>query len=69
MTIFCSKKKKVCAQKDKYVPQTGFVLHEHWKGSELRWLPYAHVYAIVFGKDVFVRAIADAFHRFPKHLC
>ena len=57
---------QVAARFDSYVPGTGSVLFEHWKGSELRWMPYSHVSSVALGRSDFVKAIADAFQRIPN---
>jgi pimeloyl-ACP methyl ester carboxylesterase len=41
-------------------------IHEHWTGSELRWLPGGHVNNFVAGIPPLRAAIADAFDRLPR---
>lgn len=56
----------VGARFDAYVPAyTVQELHEHWAGSELRWLPAGHVSAALLHHAEFRRAIEDAFARLP----
>lgn len=38
-------------------------LHEHWPGSELRWLQAGHVTAVIGGRGLLRRAVADATSR------
>eukprot|EP01094_Clydonella_sp_ATCC50884_P024589 TRINITY_DN6206_c0_g1_i2.p1 TRINITY_DN6206_c0_g1~~TRINITY_DN6206_c0_g1_i2.p1 ORF type:complete len:783 (-),score=168.07 TRINITY_DN6206_c0_g1_i2:74-2422(-) len=38
---------QVSASSDGYIPGTGVHVHEHWKGSELRWVPGGHVSSFV----------------------
>jgi len=59
---------QVAAKFDCYVPGTGTILHEHWKGSELRWMSYSHVSSVALGRPHFTKAIADAFERIPPQI-
>lgn len=54
----------VAAADDRYVPRDATeILHHHWPGSELRWVPGGHASLFWFGKDVMADAIVDAFDR------
>jgi hypothetical protein len=50
--------------KDGYVfAESVMQLHEHWKGSEIRWVNTGHVGAIIAGTPAFRRAIKDLVSR------
>ncbi|MEN8112791.1 MAG: alpha/beta hydrolase family protein [Actinomycetota bacterium] len=54
----------VAARSDGYVPpQATRALHEHWPGSELRWVGGGHATLLWFHKDALATAIADSFER------
>lgn len=54
----------VAGRYDAYVPPySAKILHEHWSGSEIRWLDTGHVGAFFFHRKHFLSAIADAFSR------
>jgi hypothetical protein len=54
----------VAADSDGYVPrQSTEILHDHWPGSELRWVRGGHASLFWFRKRLMVDAIADAFGR------
>ncbi len=47
---------------DEYVPpDTAEGLHEHWPGSQLRWVDAGHVRAVLLHSGAFRDAIIDAF--------
>lgn len=51
----------VGARHDGYVPADSVTaLHEHWPGSEIRWINASHVTAVVLHAGDFRRAIVDA---------
>lgn len=51
----------ICAEHDQYVPNSGPVIHEHWKGSQLRFLPAAgHVTTSLLHRRVLNLAIQDS---------
>jgi pimeloyl-ACP methyl ester carboxylesterase len=52
-----------CAR-DGYIQRTEIQrLHEHWPGSELRWLRAGHVTAVISGRSFLRGAVADATER------
>ncbi len=52
----------VSARRDAYIPSwSPMALHEHWPGSEHRWLDAGHVTAFLFKRAAFHDAVADAF--------
>ena len=52
----------VGARRDGYIPPAAVeALHEHWPGSELRWLPGGHATMIWRQKDALVDAILSSF--------
>ncbi|MEQ9363510.1 MAG: alpha/beta hydrolase family protein [Leptospirales bacterium] len=54
----------VGARHDGYVPVDSVTaLHEHWPGSEIRWIQASHVTAVVLHAGEFRRAIVDAARR------
>jgi len=54
----------VAAESDGYVPRHSTeILHRHWPGSEIRWLPGGHATLSWFGKSALADAIVDAFER------
>lgn len=57
----------VAARDDAYIPRSAVVdLHDHWPGSELRWLPGGHATMLWWRKRALADAVADAFNRaFP----
>lgn len=57
----------VAARRDAYVPRRAVIdLHDHWPGSELRWLPGGHATVLWFRRSALADAVADAFARtFP----
>ncbi len=51
----------VGARHDAYVPAHSVsALHDHWPGSEMRWIEASHVTAVVLHAGDFRRAIVDA---------
>ncbi len=54
----------VGARHDRYIPNHEVeALHEHWSGSELRWVDTGHLTGALLGKPAHVRAIIDAYDR------
>ncbi|MEN8234126.1 MAG: alpha/beta hydrolase family protein [Actinomycetota bacterium] len=54
----------VAARSDGYVPpEATRALHEHWPGSELRWVGGGHATLLWFHKDALATAIVDSFGR------
>lgn len=54
----------VAAKRDGFVPTAStHLLHQHWPGSELRWVDSGHAGAFLFHRQEFHRAIIDAFAR------
>ena len=52
----------VGALHDAYIlPDAVLKLHEHWPGSQLRWLNTGHIGAFLFYRDHFQQAILEAF--------
>ena len=52
------------AQHDCVVPQSEVLaLHDHWKGSELRWISTGHVLGLLLHWEEMRQAIRDAFSR------
>ena len=57
----------VAARHDGFVPPaTAMALHDHWPGSELRWVGAGHASMLWFFKRTLARGIADAFDRFER---
>ncbi len=51
----------VSAGRDAYIPAwSPTALHEHWKGSTLRWLNTGHVTSFIFKRASFQDAVADS---------
>lgn len=61
---------QVAAESDRYIPGTGVHVHEHWKGSELRWVSGGHVSSFVIptALNAFKRAALDAMWRLHLHM-
>jgi hypothetical protein len=61
---------QVAAKHDGYIPGTGSVLHEHWKGSELRWVNGGHVESFCKPASLiaFYQATMDSFRKLHVHL-
>lgn len=56
------------AREDGYIFAEGARrIHDHWPGSELRWLPGGHVSGYVAGVPALRTAIIDAFARLADH--
>jgi dienelactone hydrolase len=56
------------ARSDGFIPAEDVqALHDHWRGSELRWLDAGHVTAVVFHRSPHHRAVLDAFDRLAAH--
>ncbi len=56
----------VGARYDGYIPEDEVeALHQHWPGSELRWVETGHLTGALLGKRAHLRAIVDAFGRMP----
>ena len=54
----------VAARDDAYVPAADpQAIHEHWPGSELRWIETGHVGAVVLASAQLVEAVRDAVAR------
>ncbi len=54
----------VGARHDRYIPTHEVeALHEHWNGSELRWVDTGHLTGALLGKPAHLRAIFDAYER------
>ncbi len=54
----------VAADSDGYVPRRATeILHDHWPGSELRWIGAGHATLWWFGRRLMVDAIEEAFER------
>jgi len=54
----------VAARKDGFVPSASTLrLLQHWRGTELRYLPGGHVSGLLAGRSIIARAILDAFSR------
>lgn len=52
------------ARRDAYVPSyLARQLHEHWPGSEQRWVAGGHISSVLFSREDLIRAITDAFQR------
>lgn len=52
----------VAGRHDEYVPpDTAEGLHEHWQGSQLRWVDAGHVGAVLLHSGAFREAVVDAF--------
>lgn len=57
----------VAARDDAYVtPESIKQLHQHWKGSEIRWVPGGHVSSYVFQRHTFCKAIQDSLQRLTR---
>ena len=51
----------VAAEDDGYVPPySARLIHAHWQGSELRWVPGGHCSAFVKQQPTFLRSLTDA---------
>lgn len=54
----------VAAAKDAYIPpESAMILHQHWRGSNMRWLEGGHVGAFLFHRRDFLEAIVKAFEK------
>jgi dienelactone hydrolase len=54
----------VAARSDGYVPAAATrALHEHWPGSELRWVGGGHATLLWLHKEALAQAVADSFER------
>lgn len=59
----------VGVRNDAFVPpQQAVALHEHWPGSELRWMDGGHTTGWLFHAAAMREAIFDAFQRLGEHL-
>lgn len=57
----------VAARSDGYVPPaTTRALHEHWPGSELRWVGAGHATLLWMHKGALAEAIEDSFRRLTR---
>lgn len=52
---------------DGYIPRHAFErLHDHWPGSELRWIPGGHASVLLWRKAELAQAILDSFERIRR---
>lgn len=52
------------AKKDAYIPLSSTIqVHNHWKGSELRWINSGHIGSILFHNKRFVEAVLDSIQK------
>lgn len=57
----------VAARRDGYVPSSATkLLHRHWPGSELRWVPGGHATLLWTRKRLLTQAIVDSFSRVQR---
>ncbi|MEM6275137.1 MAG: alpha/beta hydrolase family protein [Myxococcota bacterium] len=54
---------------DRFIdPAEARVLHQHWKGSELRWLTAGHVTGLFLNVGQHLKTIRDSFTRLRNHV-